>query len=202
MRYVRSWALCRTGSFAREARSHKVRSSAVRIRRYGARSAWGCRRCVDTPGDLARHLRATYVAGSIHRWDLRRPSPGSRLLRRCLMTTTTPTPGPFPCSPSAALTSRPSPATWRRRAGSGPPSPGGCAPSPGSTNTLSRRSSLSTPRPPRPAPPAGLRVARHRPGPQRARRHPGRRRTRPACRARPDLAAGAERAAGLRGHRR
>jgi hypothetical protein len=54
----------------------------------------------------------------------------------------------------------------------------------------------------RPAPPAGLRVARHRPGPQRARRHPGRRRTRLARRARPDLAAGAERAAGLRGHRR
>jgi integrase-like protein len=54
----------------------------------------------------------------------------------------------------------------------------------------------------RPPSPAGLRVARHRPGPQRARRDASRRRARPARRARPDLAAGAERAPGLRGHRR
>ena len=57
----------------------------------------------------------------------------------------------------------------------------------------------------RPPSAAGLRVACRRPGPQRARRAPGRRRARPACRACADLAARAERAAGIgsnrRGHR-
>jgi hypothetical protein len=51
-------------------------------------------------------------------------------------------------------------------------------------------------------PPAGLRLARHRPGPQRTRRAAGRRRAGLVGRARADLAAGAQRAAGLRSHRR
>jgi hypothetical protein len=55
---------------------------------------------------------------------------------------------------------------------------------------------------PRPQSPAGLLVACHRPGPQRARRDPGRRRPRPARRARADLPARAERAAGIGGNRR
>jgi len=50
--------------------------------------------------------------------------------------------------------------------------------------------------------PAGLRVARHRSGPQRARRPAGRRRARPARRARPDLPARTQRAAGVGGNRR
>ena len=48
---------------------------------------------------------------------------------------------------------------------------------------------------------ARLRVTRDGAGPQRARRAAGRRRARPACRACADLAAGAERAAGLRSYR-
>ena len=50
--------------------------------------------------------------------------------------------------------------------------------------------------------PAGLRVARHWTGPQRGRRAPGRRRARRSGRARPDLSAGPQRAAGIRGDRR
>ena len=53
-----------------------------------------------------------------------------------------------------------------------------------------------------PASAGGLRVPCRRTGPQRARRPAGRRRARPAARACADLAAGLERAAGLRGHRR
>jgi integrase/recombinase XerD len=97
---------------------------------------------------------------------------------------------------------RPSPGTWRPRPAPAPPSPGGCAPSPGSTSTRSGRNSSSTPRPRTSAAPAGLSVACHRAGPQRARRAPGRRRARAARRARPDLAARAQRAAGLGGDRR
>jgi hypothetical protein len=63
-----------------------------------------------------------------------------------------------------------------------------------------------TPRPfpgrARPPSPPGLRTARRRTGPQRTRRSPGRRGTRAAHRACADLAAGAERAAGLRSGRR
>ncbi len=54
----------------------------------------------------------------------------------------------------------------------------------------------------RPSSPAGLRVARHRAGRQRTRRPPGRCRARTTRRARADLPACAERAAGIRGHRR
>ncbi len=64
------------------------------------------------------------------------------------------------------------------------------------------RTARSLPGRPCPPPPARLRVARHRAGPQRARRAAGRGRARPACRARADLAAGPQRAAGLRSHRR
>ena len=49
---------------------------------------------------------------------------------------------------------------------------------------------------------AGLRVPRHRPGPQRARRHARYRRAWPTSQARADLPARAERAPGLRSHRR
>jgi hypothetical protein len=49
---------------------------------------------------------------------------------------------------------------------------------------------------------AGLRIPRHRPGPQRARRFASRCRARASCGACADLAAGPQRAAGLRGHRR
>ena len=45
--------------------------------------------------------------------------------------------GPCRCSPSAAPTSRPSPANWKRAGVPAPRSPGGCAPSPGSANTPS-----------------------------------------------------------------
>ena len=65
-----------------------------------------------------------------------------------------------------------------------------------------RRAPGALARRPRPPSPAGLRVARHRPGPQRARRAPGRRRARSARRARPDLPARAQRAASLRSDRR
>ena len=54
----------------------------------------------------------------------------------------------------------------------------------------------------RPPAAGGLRVARHRPGPQRGRRAPGRRRARPGRRARADLPAGPQRAAGVGGDRR
>ena len=54
----------------------------------------------------------------------------------------------------------------------------------------------------RPPSAARLRVARNRPGPQRARRAAGRRRARPASRACADLATRIERAAGLRSNRR
>jgi Phage integrase, N-terminal SAM-like domain len=52
----------------------------------------------------------------------------------------------------------------------------------------------------RPPAPPRLRVARNRTGPQRARRPAGRRWARTARGTRPDLPAGPERAAGLRGH--
>src|SRR5215831_3853564 len=55
---------------------------------------------------------------------------------------------------------------------------------------------------PCPAAAAGLRISRHRPGPQPARRPAGRGRARPATRARADLPARPERAAGAGGRRR
>jgi hypothetical protein len=63
-----------------------------------------------------------------------------------------------------------------------------------------RRTPRSLPGRPRPPSPAGLRVARDRPGPQRARRAPCRRRTRPGRRACADLPARPQRAAGVRSH--
>ena len=69
-------------------------------------------------------------------------------------------------------------------------------------HTVERRTPGSLTRRPRPSPASRLRVARRRPGPQRARRPAGRCRAWPAVRARADLAARAERAAGLRGHPR
>jgi hypothetical protein len=62
------------------------------------------------------------------------------------------------------------------------------------------RTSRALPGRPRPAAASRLRVARRRPGPQRARRAVGCRRTRPAARACADLAAGIEWAASLRGY--
>jgi hypothetical protein len=50
--------------------------------------------------------------------------------------------------------------------------------------------------------PPGLRIPRHRAGPQRGRCHAGRRRTGQRPRSRPDQRAGPQRAAGLRSHRR
>ena len=64
-----------------------------------------------------------------------------------------------------------------------------------------RRAPRAFPRRSRPPSAGGLRISCRRPGPQRTRRAPGRRRTRPASRACVDLAARAERAAGVRGHR-
>jgi len=65
-----------------------------------------------------------------------------------------------------------------------------------------RRTPRAFPGRPRPAAARGLRVARHRPGPQRAGRHAGGRRARPAGRPCADLATRAERPAGIGGHRR
>ena len=65
-----------------------------------------------------------------------------------------------------------------------------------------RRPARSLTRRARPAAAAGLRVARHRAGPQRAGRAAGCRRAGLTGRARADLTAGPERAAGIRGSRR
>ena len=65
-----------------------------------------------------------------------------------------------------------------------------------------RRTPRAFPGRPRPAAARGLRVARRRPGPQRAGRHAGGRRARPAGRPCADLATRAERPAGIGGHRR
>ena len=57
-------------------------------------------------------------------------------------------PAPFPCSPSAAPTSRSSPVTWRPGAAHAPPLPGGCPPSRGSTSTRSKKNSWTAPQRP------------------------------------------------------
>jgi hypothetical protein len=149
------------------------------------------RRSVYSDRVVARLRRASYIAGIVHPWDLRRPGlSGPGCPRRCpdrrhvpsifprpcppvftdaerlalagslagyrgltreaytLTCASSPAgaaPARFRCSPSAAPTSRPSPANWKHGAVPAPPSPGGCAPSPGSTGTPSRRSSWSIP---------------------------------------------------------
>ena len=111
--------------------------------------------------------------------------------------------GPWPCSPSAARTSRASPGTWKPGAGPAPRSPGGCPPSPGSTGTRSRKNSPAARRPRTCAGrgrTTGARAAaldRNELGALLVAAGLG-----PPGRARADLAAGAERAAGLGGHRR
>jgi hypothetical protein len=106
------------------------------------------------------------------------------------------------CSASASRTSKASAATSRRRAGPG----AGYSPAVHDRRVLQVRGRGGTAGPfpgsVRPPSPAGLRVPCHRPGPQRGRRPAGRGRARHRGRARPDLAARTERAAGLRGRRR
>ena len=89
-----------------------------------------------------RAVRPRRVPGRVPRPDPRGLRPGPAPVRQLV-----PQPARWPCSPSAAPTSRASPATWKPGAGPGPPSPGGCAPSPGSTSTPSKKSSWTAPRP-------------------------------------------------------
>jgi hypothetical protein len=63
---------------------------------------------------------------------------------------------------------------WKPEAVPAPPSPGGCAPSPGSTNTPSRKNSLTTPRPRTSAVPGWTTSRTLPPWTQRARCPPGR----------------------------
>jgi integrase len=106
------------------------------------------------------------------------------------------------CSPSGAATSSASAATSRRRASTRHGHP----PAVHDRRVLQVRrrggTARALPGSARPPAAAGLRVPRHRAGPQRGRRAPGRRRARHPGRARPDLAARPERAAGLRSYRR
>jgi hypothetical protein len=103
----------------------------------------------------------------------------------------------------AAPTSSPSPATWKPEAAPAPPSPGGCPPLPGSTSTPSKKNYWIT----HPLPTSAVResitnLTPRGARPQRARRIARRRRSRAAGRARDDLAARAERPAGIGGHQR
>ena len=224
---------------------HRHRRWWRQSRRYGVSSTRG-RDCGGlTDCGVGRGPLLAYVAGNVHRWDLRRPGlsrtrlilevphgrradlyfsrPCPARFHRCRATRARRVPGrlsradprgihpgsapvhwlvpgPVPAAVlgPAARTSRLSPANWKPRAGPVLPSPAGCPPSPGSTSTPSRKNSLTT----RPPAAAGLRVARHRPRPQRGRRAAGRSRARAGTRARADLPARPQRAARVGGHRR
>ena len=145
--------------------------------------------------DAERLALAGYLAGC--RGLTRRPARST-----CASSPAGAAPARCRCSRSAAPTSRPSPANSKPAGGPAPPSPAACPPSPVSTGTPWRRN-FSTTRPPRTSAGRGWTTSRT-PPPWTATRSarswspPG-----SAGRgARPDLPAGPQRPAGVRGDRR
>src|ERR1700722_1175057 len=75
-------------------------SGTANIRRYGAPAGRGRDEASATDRGVARLRQPAYVAGIVHRWDLRRPGlPGSGCPRRCPMAATSHSSSVVPVQP-------------------------------------------------------------------------------------------------------